>query len=133
MTAPHDLIRRMIRYYADRAHIAPSSELVAFTANFINEAQALTTAEASAQGEAGRWIPVGERLPDEGQLCVVLSEHWSGHEAPPEFAMREGKASEVVWKRFLTDETDDEGPPAYIEATVTHWVALLAPPLKGEL
>lgn len=89
----------------------------------------LVPAEPEQVGKAQGWIPVSERLPEEGEPCVVLAEHWSGHGCPPEIAEREGKPTQLVWRRFCADETDDE-VSLYIEDKVTHWLPLPAPPTK---
>lgn len=121
-----ELLTKVAPAIGDRIHKRVAAGLAALEA--AESAASSRAAEPPPAQAEGRWIAVSAGLPDEDQLCVVLSEHWSGHEAPPELAMREGKATEVVWARFLVDETDDEAPAPYIEHTVTHWMPLPPPP-----
>ena len=81
-------------------------------------AQALATAEASAQGEAGRWIACEEQVPG-GQACLGYDRFYN------RVGECEGNGARLV---FVDGQKDD--------CDITHWMPLpsaplLAPPPKG--
>lgn len=72
--------------------------------NYYKVWQHLQAQLADAQKDAARWIPLGERLPDEGESVYVFSKH--GQSDTADFIMG---AFENCW---LTDDAEE---------ALTHW------------
>lgn len=86
---------------------------------YIAEAAALirvrdAAIRAAAVGEAWRWIPCSERMPREGQTCLVL---WGEH------------VQHVAYRWEGDGWTGHNDDGAYAEAdTFSHWMPLPTPP-----
>jgi hypothetical protein len=84
------------------------------------------TAEIERLREERRWIPVTERLPEEGVYVLV----WHKGGSSADIGWREHQpyytVPETIWT--LGDERDKGFPPK----SITHWMPLPKPPVSGE-
>lgn len=110
------------------APVGVSLKSPTLVADFAVWAERFVPASSVRTEQGGAWVACSERMPEEGALCVILGEHWSGHGCPPELVTRIGSAATGHWERCDVDELDDESPPLAIEYNVTHWMPLPSPP-----
>lgn len=67
--------------------------------------------ELAALREANRWIPVGERLPDEGEKIMAFT-----------------LDSDVIWAWLERGVFEDEDGRTFRDGYITHWKHEPAPP-----
>ena len=69
-----------------------------------------------SSGVEARWIPVGARLPNDGQLCAIVS-------------MESWPARTMAIARYRSDDLHEwEGQEFGYYLYVTHWLPLPEPP-----